>query len=125
MSKRIPDPFTLVIFGASGDLTSRKLLPAVYSLFRLGFLPEKFSVVGFARREQTDHGFAEAMRKAVQAFGRIPPDSEESWDRFRSRLFYHRGDFGNPEDFRSLRERLEGIAKTDGVPLNCLFYLAT
>jgi len=123
----VPEPFILVIFGASGDLTRRKLIPAVYSLFRQGFGPEKFSVVGFARRPQTDAGFAEAMRRGIETFARAKTADEpkDLWARFAARLFYHRGEFHEPKDYQSLRERLEGMAKKDGVPGNYIFYLAT
>jgi len=123
----VPEPFILVIFGASGDLTKRKLIPAVYSLFRQGFGPEKFSVVGFARRPQTDAGFAEAMRQSIETFARekTADEPKDLWARFAARLFYHRGEFHEPKDYQSLRERLEGIAKKDGVPANYIFYLAT
>jgi len=89
----VPEPFTLVIFGASGDLTKRKLIPAVYSLFRQGFAPEKFSVVGFARRPQTDAGFAEAMRQGIETFAheKTADEPKDLWARFSARLFYHRG----------------------------------
>ena len=114
----VPEPFILVIFGASGDLTKRKLIPAVYSLFRQGLQPEKFSVVGFARRPQTDAGFAEAMRQGIESLAHEKPADEpkDLWARFAARLFYHRGEFHEPKDYQSLRERLEGIAKKDGVP---------
>ena len=123
----VPEPFIAVIFGASGDLTKRKLIPALYSLFRQGLQPEKFSVVGFARRPQTDAGFAEAMRQGIEAFAHEKPADEpkDLWARFAARLFYHRGEFHEPKDYQSLRERLEGIAKKDGVPGNYIFYLAT
>jgi len=123
----VPEPFILVIFGASGDLTKRKLIPAVYSLFRQGFGPEKFSVVGFARRPQTDAGFAEAMRQGIETFAheKTADEPKDLWARFAARLFYHRGEFHEPKDYQSLRERLEGMAKKDGVPGNYIFYLAT
>ena len=118
---------SLVIFGASGDLTKRKLIPAVYSLFRQGLQPEKFSVVGFARRPQTDAGFAEAMRQGIESLApeKTADEPKDLWARFAARLFYHRGEFHEPKDYQSLRERLEGIAKKDGVPGNYIFYLAT
>src|SRR6188472_4136399 len=70
--RRRPAPCTLVIFGASGDLTQRKLMPALYSLAFRGLLPERFTVVGVARSEQTTRQFVTAMRKAVKQFARDP-----------------------------------------------------
>ena len=70
--RRQPDPCALVVFGASGDLTKRKLLPALYSLAFRGLLPERFAVVGVARSEQTTRQFVSAMRQAVKQFARDP-----------------------------------------------------
>jgi glucose-6-phosphate 1-dehydrogenase len=116
-SKR-PDPFTLVIFGASGDLTRRKLVPAVYSLFREGLLPESFAIVGFARREKSDDVFRTEMREAVTSFARRGLCDDACWERFASRLLYHQGGYDDAAAFKSLRERL-------GAERNCLFYFAT
>jgi len=124
-AKNLPDPFTLVIFGASGDLTRRKLIPAVYALFSEGMLPEHFSVVGFARRDKTDDDFRAEMHSAVKQFSRIRPMDEETWARFARRLYYHRSSFEDEAGFRSLRQRLDEIAAAAGAPRNCLFYLAT
>jgi glucose-6-phosphate 1-dehydrogenase len=123
----VPEPFILVIFGASGDLTRRKLVPAVHSLFQQGLLPEKFSVVGFARRPQTDASFAEAMRQSIESLSadRKADEPKGLWAQFAARLFYHRGEFHESNDYQALRGRLEQIAEKDGVPGNYIFYLAT
>ncbi len=123
----VPEPFILVIFGASGDLTKRKLIPAVYSLFRQGLQPEKFSVIGFARRPQTDAGFAEAMRQGIESLAHeiTADEPKDLWPRFAARLFYHRGEFHEPKDYQALRERLEEMSKKEGIPGNYIFYLAT
>jgi len=113
-----PDPFTLVIFGASGDLTRRKLVPAVYSLFREGLLPEGFAVVGFARRAKSDDAFRAEMHEAVASFARAGLCDDACWDAFASCLHYHQGSYDDPAAFASLRERL-------GAGRNCLFYFAT
>ena len=84
--KTLPDPFTLVIFGASGDLTRRKLVPAVYSLCCEGLLPDRFDVVGFARRDKTDASFRAEMRDAVNTFSRARPVSDEAWSSFSKSL---------------------------------------
>src|SRR5437762_1133961 len=67
---RLPEPFTLVIFGATGDLAARKLLPALHSLWRGGFLPGELAVVGVGRRDKTDDGFREDVRTALGTFGK-------------------------------------------------------
>src|SRR5690348_6202459 len=76
--RRRPDPCVIVIFGASGDLTKRKLFPALYSLALRRMLPEKFGVLGIARTEWSDDEFRERMKRAVQEFGRDDFD-EETW----------------------------------------------
>src|ERR671925_1414739 len=77
--RRTPDPCALVIFGASGDLTKRKLFPALYSLALRNLLPEEFAVVGVARTETSDEDFRERMKSAVQEFGR-DEFRQETWD---------------------------------------------
>ena len=120
-----PGPFTLVIFGASGDLTRRKLIPAVYNLFRGGMLPERFSIVGFARSEKSGDTFRDEMREGVAAFSRTGVCDDECWRRFAASLHYHVGDYGDPASYRALHDRLDAMAAERGAPHNCLFYLAT
>ncbi len=121
----LSEPFTLVIFGASGDLTRRKLIPAFYSLFSEGLLPDDFNVVGFARRDKSDEVFRAEMRQAVETFGRTHPVDEERWAGFAARLHYHRASFEDQAGFDSLRQRLGEIAAEKKSPGNYLFYLAT
>ena len=109
------EPFTLVIFGASGDLTRRKLVPALYDLFREGLLPDDFAVIGFARREKTDESFRAELAEGTKAFARGGRFDEAAWAAFAPKIHYHRSTFQDPEGFRTLRERLTG---------NRLFYLA-
>ncbi len=91
MSNRMPDPFTLVIFGASGDLTRRKLIPAVYGLFRDGLLPDEFSLIGYARSRMSDESFRVEMRDATSKFVRSGQFDKRTWEMFASRIHYHRG----------------------------------
>jgi glucose-6-phosphate 1-dehydrogenase len=125
-AKRRPaEPFSLVIFGASGDLTRRKLVPAIYGLFRQGLLPERFSLFGFARSEMDDRAFAEQMREAVREHGRVPASDDENWRRFAACLHYHRGEYGDVESLRSLGRRLAEEAAAQERPDNRVFDLAT
>jgi len=119
------EPFILIILGATGDLTRRKLLPAVYSLFREGLLPDGTCIVGFARRDKNDDIFRREMHQAVQQFARVRPIDEDAWSRFARNLFYHRSTFDDPAGFRSLRDRLAALATERQIPPNYLFYLAT
>ncbi len=118
------EPFTLVIFGASGDLTRRKLMPAVFKLHHEGLLPGAFRIVGFARTEMSDDEFRAQMRDALHEFSRVELDAAE-WEAFAARLHYHRAaDYEAPAAYQSLAERLGELGGQDGAPGNCLFYLA-
>jgi len=119
------EPFTLVILGASGDLTRRKLIPAVYHLFRRGLLAEKFSVIGFARREWSDDKFRRHLRGAWQDESASDDFDSPSWEDFAGRLHYHRSEFADTEGYQSLRHRIDQLAAGADGPGNCLFYLAT
>jgi glucose-6-phosphate 1-dehydrogenase len=123
-TRRIPDPCTVVIFGATGDLTHRKLMPALYTLARLGMLPAESAVVGFARRPMTDGEFRREMAKSV--LGGAPAASDpRSWEDFARRLFYVQADFHDPAGYVKLRETLERLDRERGTGGNRLFYLAT
>jgi glucose-6-phosphate 1-dehydrogenase len=111
---------SLVIFGASGDLTSRKLIPALYNLFIKKRLPDPVRIVGFARTEMDDNAWRENL--AVTTRGFTGNFSEDSWNEFARLVFYHTGDIENPESFVSLDTRLrqwEGSGES-----NRLYYLA-
>jgi len=122
--KRLPDPFVLVIFGASGDLTRRKLVPALCSLCADGLLPEQAKVVGFARSDHSDASFREHLRSAMPARHAGGIDAE-ACARFAARLHYHRGDYDDASSFDGLRRRLEALTAEAKMPLNALFYLST
>jgi glucose-6-phosphate 1-dehydrogenase len=119
----MPDPFTLVIFGASGDLTRRKLMPAIFGLFSDGLLPPDFAVLGFARTAMTDEAFRAELRDAVARSPRGRPMDETMWSAFASRLFYLKGSYDEADDYRALASRLEAMTPP-GRPGNYLFYLA-
>ncbi|HSU13311.1 glucose-6-phosphate dehydrogenase [Longimicrobium sp.] len=121
-SGRTPEPQALVIFGATGDLTRRKLMPAVYKLFCDGLLPEHFAVVGFAREAMTEDEFRRRMREALGEFATKPGDEE--WARFAPHLAYVGSVFEDPEGFLALRRRLEELDREQGTGGNRLYYLA-
>src|SRR5574337_1890324 len=85
---QVPEGCALVIFGASGDLTRRKLLPALYALMHDGLLPDRFAVIGFARREKNHEAFRKEMRQAVEQFSRLQPFNSEVWDCLARSLYY-------------------------------------
>ncbi len=123
---RPPEPITLVIFGATGDLTARKLLPAVFALAHQGLLPNQYHVVGFARRDWSHETFRDNMKQAISVHGRITPHGEHAsvWEDFASNLFYVQGNFNDESSFEKLDEFLSERADELGVPDNRLYYLS-
>ena len=122
---RTPQPCTMVIFGGAGDLTRRKLLPALYNLALEGWLPSGFSVVGFARNELTDDEFRKEMKEAVDQFSRRRPVQPAAWDSFSQGLSYITADFQDPSGYDKLKEELDRIDRERGTEGNHVFYLAT
>jgi glucose-6-phosphate 1-dehydrogenase len=121
----VDEPFTLVIFGASGDLTQRKLIPALFALYASRTLPEPFAVVGVARTEMSEEDFRRRMREAVIEHGRVQPASENVWERFTRALHYVPGDPKDPAVYGRLKELLQQLERAHGGPENRLFYCAT
>lgn len=117
------DPCTIVIFGASGDLTKRKLLPALYNLKSLKLLPENFAVIGVAVTESNDEQFRKRITSEIQQFATCEVDSSE-WSEFEKRSYYISGDFNNPDTFSQLRSKIEEVRTNWNIPGNVLFYLA-
>jgi glucose-6-phosphate 1-dehydrogenase len=112
---------TFVIFGASGDLTSRKLVPALYKLFRKKRLDERLLVVGFSRTPYSDDAWRANLAETTRAY--VGPAFDESvWEAFAPHLHYHPGDIGQLDDFRSLAERLDQL---DGGVARRVYYLST
>jgi glucose-6-phosphate 1-dehydrogenase len=122
---RRADPCVLVIFGASGDLTSRKLVPALYNLAREGLLPEHFATVGFARRDKTDASFRDELRDAANKFSRQKPIDDAVWSQFSEGIEWHRGSFDDAEAYAQLAQRLAAIDARRGTKGNRLYYFAT
>ncbi len=122
---RKPDPCVLVIFGASGDLTHRKLIPALYNLMCEGLLPESFAMIGYARKPNTNEGYRAEMRTSVEEFSRTKPVDEATWARFEKTLHYQQGDYGTPADYEVLCRRLQAIDAAHGTKGNRIFYIAT
>src|ERR1041384_2563547 len=119
----VPQPCSIVIFGATGDLTHRKLLPALYNLAADGELPPAVTVIGFARRPKTDDDFRIEMEESVKKFSRQTV-RDEIWKTFSQSLFYHQSDFADESGFKTLAERLTKIDKERGTRGNRLFYFA-
>jgi glucose-6-phosphate 1-dehydrogenase len=122
---RTPEPCTMVIFGATGDLTSRKLVPALYNLALERRLPGGFSVVGFARREWDDAFFRQTLLDGVNANSRTGAADDQLWASFADGVFYHQSSFDEPAGYTELAERLNQIDEQRGTGGNRVFYLAT
>jgi len=119
-----PESCSLVIFGATGDLTHRKLIPALYNLAADGDLPQGMRVIGFARRDKTDEVFRQELEEAAKKFSRRPID-QALWNSFASSIYYHRSEFGDLEGYRRLREQLDGLDLKKGGTGNRVFYLSS
>jgi glucose-6-phosphate 1-dehydrogenase len=119
-----PEPFAMIIFGASGDLTRRKLFPALYNLHRESLIPDQTAVIGNARTAFSREEFIAEMRKATEEHSRTKPTTKE-WDSFARDVYYVPGEAGNPELYERLQERLEAVDAQCGTAGNRLWYLAT
>ena len=121
---RPADPCVMVICGASGDLTKRKLIPALYNLATDHLLSREFAIIGFARNELTSERFRDQLNQDIKTFatGSVDP---EIWDWFRQRLYYLSGDVQDSKAYESLKELFAQVARTHGTHGNCLYYLAT
>ena len=119
-----PHSCVLTIFGASGDLTKRKLIPALYNLALEKRLPERFAVVGYARSEMSHDAFREKMREGIGEFSRTGLD-ESVWQQFASTLYYISGDYQEPEGYQSLKDFIDGFDRGNRVLPVRVFYLAT
>ena len=118
------EPCAVIIFGASGDLTRRKLLPALYNLIREQRLSAGLSVIGVARREISHDDFREEMRRGVEEFSRSGIQ-RDVWDSFAARVFYLRGDFNDAGTYVRLRDTLIGSDQQCGTLGNYIYYLST
>jgi glucose-6-phosphate 1-dehydrogenase len=121
--RRRPDPCILVIFGASGDLTAKKLMPALYSLAVRRLLPERFGIVGAARTEETDDEFRARMKQAVAEHARDPFD-EAVWDELATGLRYTTLDFADNKGEDELRDTLTSLEQELGTQGNRVYYFA-
>jgi len=122
-TRAVPQPCSVVIFGATGDLAHRKLIPALYNLAADGELPPAVTVIGFARREKSDDEFRREMEEATRKFSRQPV-RDEIWKTFGESIFYHQSDFGDEAGYKSLAAKLDKIDKERGTRGNRLFYFA-
>ena len=117
-------PVVIVIFGASGDLTQRKLMPALHTLASQRLMPERYAVLGVARSPLSDEAFRAQVREGVAANARIKPDVRLPWESFASNLSYLPIGYEDPDSYQLLTQRLNALSAELGSD-NILFYLST
>jgi glucose-6-phosphate 1-dehydrogenase len=120
-----PEPTVVVIFGAGGDLTWRKLVPALYNLCLDELLPDHFAVIGIDRKEMSDDEFRQRLRQGVDTFSRRGKADRKDWDEFASQLTFIAGDFSDEETCKSLAKRLSDLDKAWETKAHRVFYQAT
>lgn len=120
---RIAGPSSLVIFGVTGDLSRKKLMPAVYDLANRGLLPPSFALVGFARRQWDDEDFAQEVKEAVESHSRTPFD-ETVWNQLSQGIRFVEGEFDDDKAFAELKSTLQELDKDRGTRGNTAFYLS-
>ncbi len=123
--ERVPDPSAFVLFGATGDLAHRKVLPALYQLWRSNLLPQEFTVLAVARRPYSDATFRDEVRSALERFARVQPLDATAWAAFAGRICYQQLDFSDDAGYDALGERLDALDRERGTQGNRLYYLAT
>jgi len=124
LGRKIIEPCSIVIFGASGDLTYRKLIPALYHVFVDKQLPTPFRIIGFARREKSDEAWREELKEALEQFSRTKKVDPVQWQAFSANIHYCQGEFGDPKAYEKLGQLLASFGH-EGLQRNRLFYLAT
>ena len=120
-----PENHILVIFGASGDLTYRKLVPAVFDLCVQNLQPEKFAILGVGRSKISDNEFRDKMAKGIQEFANYGKEHNERIQDFTKSLYYQSLNTFEAEEYKHLKDRLDQIKSAMGIPGNYLYYLST
>jgi len=123
--ERVPDPSILVLFGATGDLAHRKVMPALYQLWRTNLLPHEFVVLAIGRRPYDNDTFRDEIRGALEKYSRVLPLDEAAWRSFSERVAYEQLNFEEPAAFDRLAKHLDTLDEERGTRGNRLFYLAT
>lgn len=124
-SNRISDPCTIVFFGASGDLTKRMLMPAMYNLRLSGILPTNFGIIGFSRSDKSHYDFREEMKAAIEQFSHSGAPKDPLWSDFAERMYYISGSFDDVDGFKDLKRQLAENDEKHGTAGNRLYYLST
>src|ERR1700704_5584315 len=121
----VSESVTVVLFGASGDLAKRKVIPAMYDLAVHNSLGPRYAIVGFSRTAMSDESFRETAGDAAKSISEVGPIDPKKWSEFAANLYYQEGEYGNAEDFKKLAQRLDELSAEKKLGGNRLFYLST
>src|SRR6266403_263315 len=121
----VSEPVTVVLFGASGDLAKRKVIPAMYDLAVHNSLGPRYAIVGFSRTAMSDESFRDTAGEAAKSISEVGPIDPKKWNEFAANLYYQEGEYGNAEDFKKLAQRLDDLSAKKKLGGNRLFYLST
>jgi glucose-6-phosphate 1-dehydrogenase len=119
------EPCSVILFGASGDLAKRKVIPAMYDLVQHNSLGERYAILGFARTQMTDESFRTTIGEAARTISEVGPIDPAKWNDFSSNLYYSSGEYGDPNSYAKLAKRLAEIDAEKKLGGNRLFYLST
>ncbi len=123
--ERVPDPSVVVLFGGTGDLAHRRVVPALYQLWRTNLLPHEIVLLAVGRRPYDDEAFRAEIRVSLDQYSRVLPIDADAWRSFAERIHYQQLEFADPAGFDALVTRLDALDTEDGTRGNRLFYLAT
>src|SRR5260370_24643079 len=121
----VVEPCTVVLFGASGDLAKRKVIPAMYDLAIHNGLGPRYAIVGFARTPMSDDAFRTTLGEAAKSISEVGPIDSKQWDDFASNLYYSLGDYSDSQAYAQLARRLAELESAKNLGGNRLFYLST
>ena len=121
----VVEPCTVVLFGASGDLAKRKVIPAMFDLATHNALGPRYAIIGFARTAMTDGSFRTMAGDSAKTISEVGPIDPKQWDKFASNLYYNAGDYGNKESYAQLAKRIAEVEAANNLGGNRLFYLST
>lgn len=122
--KKIAEPTIIIIFGGTGDLTKRKLIPAFFNLFLEGWMPENFAILGLGRSDFNDETYRKHLQEGLAEFSRSGPPDPDKWQPFQESISYLQSDINKPDSYKKLAKKLEEFDKSQGVKANRLFYLS-
>jgi glucose-6-phosphate 1-dehydrogenase len=121
----VVEPCTVVLFGASGDLAKRKVIPAMFDLAQHKALGARYAIIGFSRTAMTDESFRSTIGEAAKTISEVGPIDPQQWSEFAANLYYSPGDYGKPESYAALAKRLKEISEAKQLGGNILFYIST